>query len=320
MGRLQRAPAVPRAGDAAGEVKNIDPALFVDQPYDARWWRQFDDPILEQLEATRCDEIRSEDGRVSRQPGTRRLRRRRARSIPDRDSWRDIDRGEQVIPGFTEEPIADLDLPGRLRRFWELDLFGRVRSAVRAASASAESFTATLDDVRVSVAAEVARNYFELRGLQQQFAVAERSLANQRETLRLTRVRRDGGVGEEQDVASAAARVAAIEASFRRSGRPSPRVSTGSRCWPACAQASSPWTSRRDPIHRSPKRCRSEIPDCCCSGGPMCGRRNATSPPPRRAKALPPPSSFPASASRVSSAFWPAAAACSAAPTRVHGP
>jgi multidrug efflux system outer membrane protein len=66
----------------------------------------------------------------------------------------------------------------------------------------------------VSVAAEVARNYFELRGLQQQFAVAERSLANQRETLRLTRVRRDGGIGEEQDVASAAARVAAIEASF----------------------------------------------------------------------------------------------------------
>ena len=47
--------------------------------------------------------------------------------------------------------------------------------------------------MRVSVAAEVARNYFELRGLQQQLAVAERSLANQRETLRLTTVRRDAG-------------------------------------------------------------------------------------------------------------------------------
>ena len=58
--------------------------------------------------------------------------------------------------------------------------------------------------MRVSVAAEVARNYFELRGLQQQLAVAERSLANQRETLRLTEVRRDAGIGEEQDVASAA--------------------------------------------------------------------------------------------------------------------
>jgi multidrug efflux system outer membrane protein len=67
--------------------------------------------------------------------------------------------------------------------------------------------------VRVSVAAEVARNYFELRGLQQQLAVADRSLMNQRETLRLTEVRRDAGFGEEQDVASAGARVAAIEAS-----------------------------------------------------------------------------------------------------------
>jgi len=39
-------------------------------------------------------------------------------------------------------------------------------------------------------------------------------LNNQRETLRLTQLRRDAGVGEEQDVASAAARVAAIEASI----------------------------------------------------------------------------------------------------------
>jgi len=60
----------------------------------------------------------------------------------------------------------------------------------------------------------VARNYFELRGLQQQLAVAERSLRNQQEALRLTRVRRDGGVGEEQDVASASASVAAVEARF----------------------------------------------------------------------------------------------------------
>src|SRR5207247_3601408 len=62
--------------------------------------------------------------------------------------------------------------------------------------------------------AEVARNYFELRGWQQRLAVAQRSLANQRETLRLTRVRREAGIGEEFDVASAAARVAAIEASL----------------------------------------------------------------------------------------------------------
>ena len=81
------------------------------------------------------------------------------------------------------------------------------------------------------VAAEVARNYFLLRGLQQQLAVAERSLTNQREALRLTGVRRDAGVGEEQDVASAAASVAAVEASIPPLARRRSRFSaTAWRC------------------------------------------------------------------------------------------
>src|ERR1043166_8562799 len=47
---------------------------------------------------------------------------------------------------------------------WELDLFGRVRRAVQAANAQVGSIEATRLDVLVSVTAEVARNYFELRG------------------------------------------------------------------------------------------------------------------------------------------------------------
>jgi multidrug efflux system outer membrane protein len=196
-------------------VQNVDPALFVDQPYDPRWWTQFDDPILEQLEA---DALRSNlDVRmaVSRVSQARALFDETVREqypVPAADA--SIDRREQVIPGFTDTPIHTSTYRAGFDALWEIDLFGRVRSAVRAASATAASFSATLDDVRVSVAAEVARNYFELRGLQQELAVAERSLANQQETLRLTRVRRDAGFGEEQDVASAGARVAAIEASF----------------------------------------------------------------------------------------------------------
>ena len=124
-----------------------------------------------------------------------------------------VDRRQQAVPGVSDEPVTTSTYRAGFDAFWEIDVFGRVRSAMRAAQASAESEDATLEDVRVSVAAEVARNYFELRGLQQQLAVAQRSLVNQQETLRLTRVRRDAGVGEEQDVASAAARVAAVEAS-----------------------------------------------------------------------------------------------------------
>jgi multidrug efflux system outer membrane protein len=101
-----------------------------------------------------------------------------------------------TIPGFFDDPILISEYRAGFDAFWEVDVFGRVRSAVRSATATAEGFQATLEDVRVSVAAEVGRNYFELRGLQQQLAVAERSLVNQRETLRLTIVRRDAGIGE----------------------------------------------------------------------------------------------------------------------------
>jgi multidrug efflux system outer membrane protein len=121
---------------------------------------------------------------------------------------------EQSVPGLINDPVRTTTYRAVLDMFWEIDLFGRVRSATRAASASAQEYEAALQDVRVVVAAEVARNYFELRGLQQQRQVVERSLSNQQETLRLTQVRRDAGLGEEFDVARAGARVAAIESSL----------------------------------------------------------------------------------------------------------
>jgi multidrug efflux system outer membrane protein len=124
----------------------------------------------------------------------------------------DVDVRDQAQPGFRDEPARITTYRAGLDASWELDLFGRVRAAVAAARANAESFEAALSSVRVSVAADVALNYFELRGIQQQLAVLDRSLANQRETLRLTQVRRDAGIGGEQDVASASARVSAIEA------------------------------------------------------------------------------------------------------------
>jgi outer membrane protein, multidrug efflux system len=195
-------------------LMNASPALFVAQPYDARWWRQFDDPVLEQLETAALA------SNFDLQVAVARVRQARAvfddvalDRFPVASVGASVDRRQQVIPGFTDEPIRTSTYTAGFDMFWEIDLFGRIRSAMRAASATASNLAATLDDVKVSVAAEVARNYFELRGLQQQLAVAERSLTNQRETLRLTTVRRDAGIGEEQDVASAAARVAAIEAS-----------------------------------------------------------------------------------------------------------
>src|SRR5713226_3306586 len=83
---------------------------------------------------------------------------------------------------------------------WELDLFGRVRRSVQAASAQVGSVEATRFDMLVSVIAEVARNYFELRGVQNQLAVARKNADVQTETLKITQSRLDGGRGTDFDV------------------------------------------------------------------------------------------------------------------------
>ncbi len=209
---LRRPYSAPKVDPAA--LRNLN-GLVSTQPFDPRWWAQFDDPVLDAV-VTRALEA-NYDVRIA----IARVEQARAFSdevnrdrFPTVIAGAAVDRRDQAIPGFSDEPRAVSTYRAGFDAFWEIDLFGRVRSSVFAAEANAQSFEASLDDARVRVVGEVARNYFELRGLQQQFAVAEQSLTNQRETLRLTTVRRDAGIGEEQDVASAAARVAATEATL----------------------------------------------------------------------------------------------------------
>ena len=96
---------------------------------------------------------------------------------------------------------------GSIDAFWELDLWGRVRRAVESSSASEQAVAADLHAVQVSVAAEVARNYFELRGAQEQLAVAQRNANNQSETLKIAEARLDAGRGTEFDTARAQAQL-----------------------------------------------------------------------------------------------------------------
>ncbi len=210
---VRRPYVAPNVEPAA--LGHIDTALVVEQPFDPRWWQQFEDPVLDELVGKALAANHDVRIAVARVDQARAFFDDVARDrYPTAVAGASVDRRDQAIPGFSERPRPITTFRAGFDAFWEIDVFGRVRSQVRAAAADAEGFEADVDDVRVSIAAEVARNYFELRGLQQQLAVAERSLVNQRETLRLTQVRRDAGIGEEQDVASAAARVAAIEASI----------------------------------------------------------------------------------------------------------
>jgi outer membrane protein, multidrug efflux system len=92
---------------------------------------------------------------------------------------------------FPDQDIWD----GGFDASWELDLFGRVRRSVQAQGALVGAASEDLRDVQVSLASEVARTYFELRGAQERLGVARRNADNQRRTLEVTQQRLDAGRG-----------------------------------------------------------------------------------------------------------------------------
>jgi NodT family efflux transporter outer membrane factor (OMF) lipoprotein len=107
---------------------------------------------------------------------------------------------------------------------WELDVFGGTRRRLEAAADDLAASVEGLHDMTITLLAEVARNYIELRGAQQRLTVASENLAAQQETLQLTLARANAGLTSRSDVTRAAAQVATtsatippLQASVRRS-------------------------------------------------------------------------------------------------------
>jgi len=197
------------------EFRQAVPAQLAEQPFEAAWWRQFGDPTLDSLieraladdldlkiAATRVDEARAFLGAA---------RRERWPSVGVAVAHTETNAQQ---PGFTDQRTEVEAYDAGLAALWELDLFGRVRRGTQAAAADAAAAEADLRDAQVVVAAEVARSYLDLRGAQKRLRVAYANRDSQRETVNLTRVRLDLGRGNELDVASASARLAATEASI----------------------------------------------------------------------------------------------------------
>jgi NodT family efflux transporter outer membrane factor (OMF) lipoprotein len=88
---------------------------------------------------------------------------------------------------------------------WEPDIFGGVRRGVEAAQADMEASAATLDATQVSLVAEAALNYVELRAFQARLGIARRNLQSQSETLQLTEWRAQAGLVGSLDVEQARA-------------------------------------------------------------------------------------------------------------------
>ena len=95
---------------------------------------------------------------------------------------------------------------------WELDVFGGIRRAVEAADADIGTAIEGRRDVLVSLLAEVAANYLDLRGIQQQIDITTANVKSQQDTVELTRTRFNAGLTGELDVVRAEAQVATTAA------------------------------------------------------------------------------------------------------------
>lgn len=184
------------------------PAVTADAARDD-WWRLYEDPILDGLVGEALannNELEAAAGNLRRVRAA--LGEARAARLPSTNTGASYNYGRAAattspgaIPGTVLDEVETFD--AGLDVSYEIDLFGRVESSIRAARADADAAAAALDVVRVSVAAETARAYADSCSANASIAVAERNLALQQDTVELTQRLLDAGQGNGLDVARA---------------------------------------------------------------------------------------------------------------------
>ena len=104
-----------------------------------------------------------------------------------------------AVPGFGDrrQDVYDVGFDAS----WEIDLFGGIRRDVEAAVAQVQATDEQRRDVEITLIAEVARNYVELRGAQKRLDVLDARIQTLRETLDMVRARQQGGLTNDLDVA-----------------------------------------------------------------------------------------------------------------------
>jgi multidrug efflux system outer membrane protein len=174
-----------------------------------RYWERFDDPLLNSLVD---DAIHHNKDLATAAANLRAARAARRLAGFDEYPTATFSGGyshnlyaEEQLPGVGQSDREFNAAQAGFDMLWELDFFGRVRRNVEAARADVGFSAATLQDARVSVIAELARDYFVLRGLQDQLALTVRNGDNQFSTLKLTRTRLEAGRGNELDTSRAEA-------------------------------------------------------------------------------------------------------------------
>lgn len=168
----------------------------------AAWWTTLNDPVLSSLIE------QAVKGNLDLKKARARVREARARrGIANADLFPTLD-----AVGSATWTRTDTDRSGgkssqlysaNFDAGWELDIFGGVRRSIEAAEADLQANQEDLHDVLVSLLAEVALNYVEVRTRQTQLAATEANLASQSDTFQLTAWRQQAGLSDDLAVQQA---------------------------------------------------------------------------------------------------------------------
>jgi NodT family efflux transporter outer membrane factor (OMF) lipoprotein len=177
-----------------------------------RWWQSFGDAeldrLMEQALAGNLD-IKIALARIDQARAER--RGTRAELFPKVDIAAGAQRNENPFPGFAPGIRFNLFELG-FDALWEIDLFGRQRRRLEAATADLEGAEELYRQAQVVLTSEIARTYVEFRSVQDQLRITRSNLESQRRTLELTERLNAEGVGTKHDVVRARAQTAQTEA------------------------------------------------------------------------------------------------------------
>ena len=174
--------------DGAIRPEELDPAFL------AQWWTALEDPLLTSLIE------RAADANLDLRTAATQLQQARARrKIAEAEGLPSVGTSGQAQRSGTGDVTSELFALG-IDASWELDLFGRIERGVEAADAEVEAAREARRDVLVSILAEVALNYVDLRTLQRRKAVAEEELLQQEDSLGIIRLQDEAGSANPLDL------------------------------------------------------------------------------------------------------------------------
>jgi NodT family efflux transporter outer membrane factor (OMF) lipoprotein len=186
--------------EPAAGLKPIDPETL------KIWWKSFGDARLDRLMNQALSDNLDLKMALARIDQARAQRRgTRAELFPEANASAIAGRFDNPLPGIVPTSTRFNLFELGFDAFWEIDLFGRLRRRLEAASADLDAAAEDYAQTLVALTSDLARAYVEYRSLQDQLRITRSNLDTQQHTLRLTERLFEVGAGTRHDVVRARA-------------------------------------------------------------------------------------------------------------------